>query len=141
MVVFERLKLAERFIAFAFLALTAFATLGTGEHWFIDLVVAFPFALLMYSLCAYQVSWKDSRRITAILSGLGATLAWLVMLRYGTKLFWASPIVPWALSAATITCACIGYAKLDHADAREMAGAVRGRVTWFRLDSAVARPE
>jgi hypothetical protein len=138
----RELSWVERFVAFAFLALTAFATLGTGEHWFIDLVVAFPFALLMYSLCAYQVSWKDARRITAILAGLGATLAWLAMLRYGTKLFWVSPIVPWALSAATIAFACIWQAKLDHVTAaRETAGAVRGRVAWFRLDSAVARPE
>jgi hypothetical protein len=132
----------ERFVAFAFLALTAFATMGTGEHWFIDLVVAFPFALLMYSLCAYQVSWKDLRRITAILAGLGATLAWLVTLRYGTKLFWISPVVPWLLSVGTMAFACIWYAKLDHAgDARKMASAIRGRVAWFRLDSAVARPE
>jgi len=136
------LSWVERFVAFAFLALTAFATLGTGEHWFIDLVVAFPFALLMYSLCAYQVSWKDARRITAILAGLGATLAWLAMLRYGTKFFWVSPIVPWAFSAATIAFASIWQAKLDHATAaRQTASAVRGRVAWFRLDSAVARPE
>ena len=136
------LSWVERFVAFAFLALTAFATMGTGEHWFIDLVVAFPFALLMYSLCAYQVAWKDPRRMRAILGGLGVTLAWLVTLRYGTKVFWTSPIVPWALSAATIALACIWQAKLDRAtDAREMAGTVRGRVAWFRLDSAVARPQ
>lgn len=136
------LSWAERFIASAFLALTAFATLGTGEHWFGDLVVAFPFALLMYALCAYQLCWKDSRRMTAILTGLGGTLAWLVTLRYGPKLFWASPIVPWVLSAATIAFAYIWQAKLDHAtDAREMTSAARGRVSWFRFDSAVARPE
>src|SRR6185437_16116653 len=44
----------ERGIAFAFLALTAFATLGTGEHWFADLIVAFPFAVMVQAICAYS---------------------------------------------------------------------------------------
>jgi len=131
-----------RFVAFAFLALTAFATMGTGEHWFVDLVVAFPFALMIQSLCAYQVSWKDSRRAAAVLAGLAVTLAWLATLRYGSKIFWVSPIVPWALSAATIAFACILQAKLDHAtDAREKAGAVRERVPSFHFDSAFARQD
>lgn len=136
------LSRTERFVAFVFLAFTAFATLGTGEHWFIDLVVAFPFALLIQALCAYQLSWKDSRRMAAILAGLGTTLAWLAMLRYGAKFFWLSPIVPWVLSAATIAFVCIRQAKLDHvAAAPEVASAIRARSSWLRLDSAVARSE
>jgi PAP2 superfamily protein len=136
------LSWADRFVAFVFLAFTAFATLGTGEHWFIDLVVAFPFALLIQALCAYQLSWKDSRRMAAILAGLGTTLAWLAMLRYGSKFFWVSPIVPWALSAATIAFVCILQVKLDQvAAAPEVASATRARPSWLRLDSAVARPE
>lgn len=136
------LSWTERFVAFVFLAFTAFATLGTGEHWFIDLVVAFPFALLIQALCAYQLSWKDSRRIAAILAGLGTTLAWLATLRYGAKFFWVSPIVPWVLSAATIAFVCIRQAKLDQvAAAPDVAGAIRARSSWLRLDSAVARSE
>ena len=136
------LSWADRFVAFAFLALTAFATLGTGEHWFVDLVVAFPFALLLCSLCAYQLSWKDARRMTAIVAGLGATLAWLAALRYAPRMFWISPIVPWTLSAATIAFACILQAKLDHAsNPREMTDAVPVQVSWLPVDSAVARSE
>jgi PAP2 superfamily protein len=132
----------DRLVAIAFLALTAFATLGTGEHWFVDLIVAFPFALLIYALCAYQISWKDSRRLAGIVVGLGVTLAWLVTLRYGTKLFWTSPVVPWALSAVTIAFVCIRQAKLEHAsDSLEVATVLPKRVLWFRLDSAVIRPE
>src|SRR5262249_18723518 len=33
----------ERTIALAFVVFTVTATLGTGEHWFVDLIVAFPF--------------------------------------------------------------------------------------------------
>ena len=136
------LSWADRFVAFAFLALTAFATLGTGEHWFVDLVVAFPFALLLCSLCAYQLSWKDARRMTAIVAGLGATLAWLAALRYAPRMFWISPIVPWTLSATTIAFACILQAKLDHAsNPREMTDAVPVQVSWLPVDSAVARSE
>ena len=136
------LSWTERFVAFTFLALTAFATLGTGEHWFIDLVVAFPFALLIHALCVYQLSWKNSRRMAAILAGLGTTLAWFAMLRYGAKFFWVSPIVPWALSAATVAFACFLQAKLDHAiNPRETTHAVPAHVPWVQVDSALARPE
>jgi hypothetical protein len=103
----------ERLVALGFLALTAFATLGTGEHWFVDLVVAFPFALMIQAACAYRVSWKEPRRITAFVLGLVGTLAWLVTLRYGSKLFWTSPIVPWTLVVGTIALVSLRQAKLD----------------------------
>jgi PAP2 superfamily protein len=136
------LSRVERLVAFAFLAFTAFATLGTGEHYFVDLVVAFPFALLLYALCAYQLPWKNSRRGAAILTGLGTTLAWLAALRYATKMFWLSPIVPWALSAATIAFACILQAKLDLAtQAHQTADPAPAPLPWLQVDSAVARPE
>ncbi len=103
----------ERLVALVFLALTALATLGTGEHWFVDLVVAFPFALMIQAICAYRVAWKEPRRVIAFVLGFGGTLAWLVALRYGTKLFWTSPIVPWALIVATIALVSLRQAKLD----------------------------
>lgn len=102
----------ERSIAFAFLAITVFATLGTGEHWFVDLVVAFPFALMVQGLCAYSLSWKDAGRITAFFVGLLGTLAWLFMLRFGAKFFWTSPVVPWALAVATVVLSAIRQTKL-----------------------------
>jgi uncharacterized membrane protein SirB2 len=92
----------ERAIAMAFLAFTALATLGTGEHYFIDLIVAFPFALMMQALCEYSLSWKDGRRLAAFFFGLLGTLGWFVALRYAGKFFWASPLLPWALAAATV---------------------------------------
>ena len=132
----------ERAIAFAFLVLTAFATMGTGEHFFVDLVVAFPFALLICGLCTYPVSWKDSRRVAAILVGLGVTLAWLATLRYGAKLFWSSPIVPWALSAATMAIAYVRQAKLDAAnETPQIVTTVPERVPGLRFNSAVAQSE
>jgi hypothetical protein len=116
----------ERLVAFAFLAMTVLATLGTGEHWFVDLIVAFPYALMIQAICAYHVPWKDPARKTALFLGVGATLGWMAMLRYGTELFWTSPIVPWALSAATIALVSLREAKLDTvANLREVGAAAR----------------
>jgi hypothetical protein len=56
------LSVFERSIAFAFVVFTVFATMGTGEHYFIDLIVAFPFALFMQALCATSMPWTDKRR-------------------------------------------------------------------------------
>lgn len=92
----------ERGIALAFVAFTVVATLGTGEHYFIDLVVAFPFALMVEAACAYELRWRDSGRLQAAGFGLALVLLWLAGLRFANRLFWTSPVVPWSLAAATI---------------------------------------
>jgi hypothetical protein len=109
------LSRVERGIVLIFLVFTAFSTMGTGEHWFVDLIVAFPFALLIQAICAYSLSWNDGRRLSAFFFGLLVTFSWLAMLRYGAKFFWTSPVVPWALVAATVALVCIRQAKLDRA--------------------------
>ncbi len=96
------LSVWERSIAFAFVAFTVLATMGTGEHYFIDLVVAFPFVLFLQALCAVSLSWSDSRRLTPFLFGLLATLSWLAILRFGVSVFWYSPVIPWVSCLATI---------------------------------------
>ncbi len=96
------LSVWERGIAFAFVAFTILATMGTGEHYFIDLVVAFPFVLFVQALCAVSLSWSDSRRLTPFLFGLIATLSWPAILRFGVSVFWYSPVIPWVSCAATI---------------------------------------
>ena len=105
----------ERLVALAFLLLTAGATLGTGEHWFVDLVVAVPFALMIQGLAMYELPWSHRERLTAILAGLSLTLGWLAVLRYGVRVFGLSPIVPWTFSIATVALACFLQARLAHA--------------------------
>jgi hypothetical protein len=92
----------ERGIALFYLIFVALATLGTGEHYFIDLVVAVPFALFIESLFALNLSWTDAKRMTGIAAGLLSTLAWLTALRFTPHVFWSTPIVPWALCVATV---------------------------------------
>lgn len=96
------LSLWTRAVAFLFLVFTIAATMGTGEHYFVDLVVGIPFAVFVESLFSLHPRWQDRRKVLALAWGLGATLAWLGLLRFATPLFWISPAVPWGLVVATI---------------------------------------
>jgi hypothetical protein len=107
------LSWGERAVAFTFVAFTVLATLGIGEHWFADLIVAVPFALLIQALATYVVSWKDRQRVGAAALGLALTLAWIAMLRYEPRVFWTSPAVPWVLAILTVGSAMIQQSRLD----------------------------
>jgi hypothetical protein len=102
----------ERSIAFAFLFFTVLATVGTGEHYFVDLIVAFPFALLMESLCEFSQPLMDRRRLTGFGVGLFGTLLWLLALRYAAPIFWISALLPWTLCAVTIAISLVCESRL-----------------------------
>jgi len=85
-----------------FVLLTVIATLGTGEHYLIDLVVAFPFTLMVCAAFSPGVPWRDAERLTALVAGLVGTLLWFVLLHYTPRLFWISPAVPWTMVLATL---------------------------------------
>jgi PAP2 superfamily len=98
----RRLSVAERIAAGFFVFFTLCGTLGTGEHYFIDLVVAAPFSVLILAvtqgLCR---KWKQAYW-APLLGGLGLTLAWFGLLRYATPVFRVSPVIPWAACGATV---------------------------------------
>src|ERR1700744_3462831 len=96
------LSTLERAAAMLFVLFTVVATMGTGEHYFIDLVVAFPFVLFLQAICATELKWNDSRRLAPFAFGLATLLVWLWALRYWPHLFWYSVAVPWILCALTI---------------------------------------
>jgi hypothetical protein len=91
----------ERGVAFGFLVFTVLATLGTGEHYFVDLVVAFPFAVLVEAIWSFDFPWNDKLRVRAVVGGLMGTLSWLAALRYALRFFWLSSVLPWALCGCT----------------------------------------
>ena len=91
-----------RAIALAFVVFTILATLATGEHYFVDLVVAFPFALMVQAACLYPLPFKSGPRRVAFLFGTFASLLWMALVSFATPLFWISPVVPWTLVALTI---------------------------------------
>jgi hypothetical protein len=105
----------ERGIAMAFVVFTVFATMGTGEHYFIDLIVAFPFVVFLQGLCAIGLRWNEKARVMAVVYGLLLTLVWIAMLRFEVKVFWVSPILPWVCCVLTVASAIFVQRKLDAA--------------------------
>ena len=86
----------------ALLLLTALATLGFGEHYLVDLVVAVPFALALQAAWTTGLSWKSSPRRDAFIAGSLAVAVWFVLLRVGAPAWRPSPLVAWSAIAATI---------------------------------------
>jgi len=91
-----------RVFAWVFFVFTVISTLGMGEHYLIDLIVAFPFALMIYGVFCSLSGWKDAWRIRAIAFGFAATILWMVLLRFQPSLFWVSPVIPWSLMILTL---------------------------------------
>ncbi len=112
----RKLSWPSRGIVMAFVIFTVLATLGTGEHYFVDLIVAFPFALMIQGLCSLWLPWRNKLRLSAVLFGGLGTLAWLAMLRFAIPMFWTSPLVPWAIAAATIALTEIRRIQLQRAE-------------------------
>jgi hypothetical protein len=70
--------------ALVYLAITSLATVGFGEHYFIDLVVAAPLALAVYG------GWAEAnlnQRLAVASAGALTTILWLAALRMGTTLW------------------------------------------------------
>jgi hypothetical protein len=105
-----------RIIAFGFVIFTVLATLGTGEHYFVDLVVAFPFAMMVQALCLYPLPFKSGSRRVAFLFGAFASLAWMALISFATPFFWISPIIPWTMVIATISVSSLLMHRLQNAE-------------------------
>jgi len=95
-----------------FLLGTIGATLGLGEHYFIDLVTAFPFALMIQAACALNVPIANARRLVPLVTGLIQLLGWTALLRWGLPVVWINPAIPWLLVAGTISATIILQARL-----------------------------
>ncbi|HLW88646.1 MAG TPA: phosphatase PAP2 family protein [Terriglobales bacterium] len=81
--------------------MTVVSTLGTGEHYFVDLVAGVPFALAVQAVVSPDGKASFSRRAMAAGAGLALTMGWLLLARFGAKAMLVSPILPWSLVAAS----------------------------------------
>lgn len=108
-----------RTIAAVFVALTVLATLGSGEHYFIDLVVALPFSLMVQALCSYTLPFREGERRNAFLVGIFSTLIWLALLSFSVQIFWSSPLVPWTMIVATAASSIHFWQRLMRAVAQQ----------------------
>jgi hypothetical protein len=104
-----------RAIAAVFVVLTVLATLGTGEHYFVDLVVACPFSLMVQAFCTYSLPFREGERRNAFLLGTFETLIWLALLSFSVQIFWSSPVVPWAMIVATVGSSVYFWGRLSRA--------------------------
>ncbi|HWR53007.1 MAG TPA: phosphatase PAP2 family protein [Bryobacteraceae bacterium] len=99
----RRLSLPIKAGAAAFFALTALATLGLGEHYLVDLVVAVPFTVGFQAMCNRLVPALDGARLLCAGWGVAATAGWMIFLRLGTPLYRDNYGLSWTLSVLTVT--------------------------------------
>jgi hypothetical protein len=106
----KNLNLAARLVVLYFVIFTVFATLGTGEHYVVDLVLAFPFALSLQAICKTSLPISNRQRWIALLAAFAAILVWFALLKYDYRFFWLTPSIPWLLSVITVA----GAVALHH---------------------------
>lgn len=90
-----------RIVAAIFLVGTFLATLGLGEHYFIDLVVAFPFTLFIQSLCTPARPALRHAKYAALTGSVFLLIIWYSVLFAGIAVLQWSPAIPWVLTAIT----------------------------------------
>jgi hypothetical protein len=112
-----------RAAAMCFAAAVAFSTLALGEHYLIDLIVAFPFVMATQALWTVAVPFSSSERYGTVAAGLLATAAWLIALRWGAYLFFSWPALAWGSMAVTVA----GTIWMERRLARVADGLVPGR--------------
>jgi len=101
-----------RALSLALLIATLFDTLGTGEHYFIDLVVAFPFAVAIQALCTRSLPFRSRLRFGPLVGGTIVTCLWLFALRYCTGVFLSTPFVPWTCIVASTALAAVWMRRI-----------------------------
>jgi hypothetical protein len=95
-----------------FAAGTVLATLGLGEHYFVDLVVAVPFALMIRAACVAGVRPRNQLRWLVFLSGLLWMVVWVAIVRFGLGIMRMSLLIPWTLVIATVISSMVLQARL-----------------------------
>lgn len=71
----------SRAILVAMTVMTAIATLCTGEHYLVDLIVATPFVLAAIAASTINVSWKTPARYLTVAVGFSTWFIWTLILK------------------------------------------------------------
>jgi hypothetical protein len=98
-----------------FAVLTACATIGSGEHYLIDLVVALPLVVMIRALCSLELREGFPERRRAIIAGLAMVAFWLGLIRFASTV---PPTVSIFLVAITIAASVSFERKLAEAEER-----------------------
>ena len=110
------LSLWARALVLYFVVFTIFATLGTGEHYVVDLIVAYPFALLLQSLCKTAIPFDRKRRWLPFTASLLTILTWFALLVWAPRFFWISPVVSWLVAIATVVASIALHRWMNEGD-------------------------
>lgn len=86
-------------IAAAYLILTALATLGLGEHYLADLMLAPPLVVAIQAACTRIAA---SERWIACITGVVITLSWLTAFRTGAAMMIPQGAAIWSLAALSL---------------------------------------
>jgi len=101
-----------RVLCGVFLFLTLLATLGLGEHYFVDLVVAVPLSLALQAGFSASLPWRAPERWNAVLLGGSLVGLWFVFLRMGAPLYRVSPAIGWIAVAGTLAPCILALRRL-----------------------------
>jgi hypothetical protein len=103
-------------IAATYLTLTALATLGFGEHYLADLMVAPALALAIQAACTRTESPTSSKvRWVAMATGAAITLAWLIAFRTGAALRIPEGAATWSTALVSVALPAIAGWRLERA--------------------------
>ena len=116
---FNRTNAITRTACLIFIFLTGFSTLALGEHYLIDLVLSFPFAVFVVSSATAQYCRAGVSMLCVLL--------WLTSIRLSIHTLLDHSLWLWSAAALTVAVSCV-YLKMDPAqEAQEV-----------RLNEAVA---
>ena len=114
-----------RVLAALFLVFTLFATLGLGEHYLIDLVVAVPFSVALQGAFSTGIPIHHPVRRAAWAAGAVVVALWLIALRIPGTVFQGSAMLSWGAITCTIVPFLIleqrladGWTKAQHSPSR-----------------------
>jgi hypothetical protein len=99
-------------IAATYLTLTALATLGFGEHYLADLMVAPALALAIQAACTRT---NARFRWVAMSTGAAIALAWLIAFRTGAVLRIPEGATTWSLALVSVALPAIAAWRLERA--------------------------
>jgi hypothetical protein len=105
-----------RLAAGLFLLLTLVATLGTGEHYMIDLIVAAPFAVL----CQAIATRAPAARVPLI-SAAAMTAVWISALRFVPAMVVGHSVRIWLMALCTVAVSFLLGRRLENAGYRPTA--------------------
>lgn len=97
-----------------YMIVTAVATLGSGEHYLVDLMVAPPVALVIQALCT---GTRHKMRWIALGVGAAITLAWLIGFRTSAALAIPGGAAAWTLGILSLAIPAVFAWRLDRSAA------------------------